>query len=129
MSFHPSSSLIGALAYTAGVVGEVVHLLTSPSRWGRAGVIGTRCSTSPISLRQAIFGHTKRDVAFRLGPPRAAAGSRIQGVSSFWHANTWYYPFDPRRHTAMVVQFSDDRAVSVEFLGAPPSAAKPLPSK
>jgi outer membrane protein assembly factor BamE (lipoprotein component of BamABCDE complex) len=115
MKHRPARSLIGALAYTAGVVGGVVGLLATPAKWKRVRPVGRR--TSPISFRQAIFGHTKRDVAVLLGPPPAAAGAIVSAPPTFWNANTWYYPFDSRRQTAVAVQFSQDRVVRVEFIG------------
>lgn len=108
-------SWIGVLAFTAGVVGEFVSMLTARARWGGTGLMKGSRRLGPISMRQAIFGHTKRDVAFRLGPPKAAVGSISSGGSPFWHANTWYYAFDPRRQTALVVRFSEDRVVGVDF--------------
>ena len=124
MRFHPNRMLVGALAYTAGMVGEVVDLLTATSRWGRRGASSPSRPIGLISLRQAIFGHTKRDVVFRLGPPRASTGSEVAGFSSFWHAGTWYYPFDPKRQTALVVRFNQDRVIGIEVLGGMKLAAK-----
>ena len=112
-------SVLGALAFTAGVVGEVVSRFARPARWRRHRKASPARWLTPISLRQAIFGHTKSDVALLLGPPRAALmGATVSTAPTFWTANTWYYPFDRRRQTAVAVQFNHDRVVRVEFIGA-----------
>ena len=39
------------------------------------------------------------------------------GPVTFWHATTWYYPFDPSRRQAIAIRFVADRARAVEFIG------------
>ncbi len=79
------------------------------------------------SFRQRIAGSSKRQVAARLGPPRAAvlgdarptAGPQpaTHQPDSFWQANTWYYPFDPESRSAVAIQFINNRVTRVEFIG------------
>jgi hypothetical protein len=119
MPKRPVRSWIDALALTAGVVGGVV-LLFSSSLLG--GGRGTKRAPGRIadarSLPRRIFGHTKHEVARLLGPPPAAAASANETASAptFWDANTWYYPANPRQRTAVAVQFNEDRVVRVELL-------------
>ena len=40
-----------------------------------------------------------------------------EGATTFWQANTWYYPVDVRRQKAVAVQFQADRVVKVDILG------------
>jgi len=102
---------VSVLAYTAGIAREVVGLLApeSPKK-----II----AASAIRLRRTIVGHTKKEVARLLGPPPAAEAADVQSASAtYWFANIWYYRFNPRRRTALAVQFSEDRVVGVEFIG------------
>ena len=141
MAQQPARTLFNALAFTAGLVGGFVGLITGVSaspRWrpsrrrtrpsyalaggGIEQPLATR-SGGFNSLRATIVGYTKEEVADALGPPPAAAlNSSIPGALSgnkteFWQANTWYYPFDPARHVAIAVFFDANRAVRVEYLG------------
>ena len=109
MRYGLSGSWIGMLAFTVGVLGELVHLAVSP---------GTRRRRrSPkISFRRAIVGFSKHDIARRLGPPPAATMMRAGLNPTYWTADAWYYPFDPLQKTAVAVLFRLDRAVGVEFI-------------
>jgi hypothetical protein len=114
MEFHPSRSLIGALAFAAGVVGGFVELLAEPWRVPRR-------STVPHSIQRALPGSTRRQVASTLGPPPAAAMKGADGGgSTYWIADTWYYPLDPGRHMAVAVMFDGDRVVGVERIRVAP---------
>ena len=111
MPLFAVNSWIGGLAFTAGLAREWVGLLV-PSK--RDPVL----NADPSQLRRTIVGHTKKDVARLLGPPPAAGTIDAQPASpTYWMADTWYYPFDLRRHSAMAVQFDEDRVVGVEIIG------------
>jgi hypothetical protein len=86
----------------------------------RRGTRQRRVARDLSSLPRRIFGYTKREVARLLGPPPAAAigNPPPPAPPSVWQANTWYYPVDPRRQTAVAVQFNQDRVIRVEILGA-----------
>src|SRR4051794_29306371 len=134
-------SVVGALArkasYTAGMFGGLFTMALSPSpfAWRRSrrlqlarrpGALVAR-SGGFAELRVALFGSSKSEVVDTLGsPPAAAVGVPTGSFSSaafvspgdaFWHADTWYYLFDPRRQAAVAVQFHRDRVVRVEFIG------------
>ena len=111
MPLFAVNSWIGGLAFTAGLAREWVGLLV-PSK--REAMLHANTN----QLRKTIVGHTKRDVARLLGPPPAAGTIDAQPASPTYRmADTWYYPFDLRRHSAMVVQFDEDRVVGDEFIG------------
>jgi hypothetical protein len=90
----------------------------------RPGPLVTR-SGGFAELRMALFGSSKAEVVDTLGSPPAAAVGSATGSSAatvtpgdpFWQADTWYYPFDPRRQAAVAVQFHGDRVVRVDFIG------------
>ena len=111
MQPNPLRLWIGAMAYSAGLVREIVALLMPATR--KKIVIA-----NASRLRRKIVGHTKKDVARLLGPPPAAGAIDVPPVSpTYWVANTWYYPFDTRRQTAVAVRFDEGRVVGVEFIG------------
>jgi hypothetical protein len=67
-------------------------------------------SLSLPSLRAALLGHGKQQVAAMLGLPRAVA----EGPFAIW-----YYPLHSADRLAMAVSFDHDRVASVEFFHAP----------
>jgi hypothetical protein len=115
---RPIRSWIDALALTAGVLGGVVLLLSSSLIGGSRSIKRTaRRTGDTVLLPRRIYGHTKREVARLLGPPPAAATSgEGTAAPTFWDADTWYYPANPRQRTAVAVQFNEDRVVRVEYL-------------
>ena len=82
-------------------------------------------------LRQAIVGNDKETIAAVLGPPPTAvhrgAGARAaSGAAARPHlaADTWYYPFDPARRTAVVIEFERGVARRAEFIQSPVQEGK-----
>ena len=75
-------------------------------------------------LHDAILGNSKEAVAAVFGPPPTAvtpegARSSLSGrAPSYWQADTWYYPLDPREKRAMAVRFERGVAKDVEFIKA-----------
>jgi outer membrane protein assembly factor BamE (lipoprotein component of BamABCDE complex) len=65
---------------------------------------------SLASLRNAIVGNGKNEIASVFGPPQAAA---------MLNHETWYYPLRSRRRWAMAISFDQERAREVEFFRAP----------
>ena len=136
-----AKSFVGNLArkasYTAGMVGGLFTMMVGPSpfAWRRSRRLQLARRPGPLvsrsggvtELRVALLGSSKAEVIDTLGsPPAAAVGAKAGSFSSaaavtpgdaFWHADTWYYPFDPRRQAAVAVQFHRDRVVRVDFIG------------
>lgn len=128
-------SLVGTLArkatYTAGMFGGLVTMMVAPSpfAWRRSRRLQLARRPGPLAarsggfaeLRNALLGSSKVEVIDTLGsPPVAAVGSSAASITpgdAFWQADTWYYPFDPRRQAAVAVQFDRDLVVRVEFIG------------
>lgn len=134
-------SLVGTFArkasYTAGMFGGLFTMMVAPSpfAWRRSRRLQLARRPGPLAarsggfaeLRNALLGSSKVEVIDTLGsPPVAAVGVPAGSFSSaatvtpgdaFWQADTWYYPFDPRRQAAVAVQFDRDRVVRVEFIG------------
>ena len=72
-------------------------------------------------LHDAILGNSKEAVAAVFGPPPTAVtpeGSSSGRAPSYWQADTWYYPLDPREKRAMAVRFERGVAKDVEFIHA-----------
>jgi hypothetical protein len=130
MKGQPAKSLLEALAYTAGFVRGWVGMLASPAWLANpkhrieilpgGGPLARRVG-GLTSLRRALFGSNKRQVAATLGPPPAAAmagtiATFAQQSPQFWNADTWYYPFDPTRRSAVAVRFRRGRVNHVEFI-------------
>jgi hypothetical protein len=132
MKGYAAKSWMEALAYTAGFLRGWVGTLSSP-KWssrprrptrkllGSGALIGRIGGLA--SLRRSIVGYNKREVAETLGPPPAAAmgvGGATplaqQQSPQFWNADTWYYPFDPTRRSAVAVQFRRGRVNAVDFI-------------
>ena len=110
MPLFAVNSWICGLAFTAGLAREWVCLLIPSKR-------DPVHNANPSQLRRTIVGHSKKDVARLLGPPPAAGAIDAQPASpTYWMSNTWYYPFDLRRHSALAVQFDEGRVVEVEFI-------------
>ena len=77
-------------------------------------------------LRQAIIGNDKETIAAVFGPPRTAmhrgAGARAASGAAgeqYLVADTWYYPYDQARRTAVVIEFEHDVARRAEFIESP----------
>ena len=123
MAHRPARVWIDAVAFAAGLMGGILGVVAASAVFsvpgGRRG--GRRRAGAQLAtLPTRIFGHTKRQVARLLGPPPAAAmgpPAAPPAPTTYWKANTWYYPVDPRRQTAVAVQFDDDRVIRVEVLG------------
>src|SRR5947209_9402598 len=130
MNGRSANSWLEALAYTAGFVRGWLGMLTSPdwlaspprcSMISRQGGVLARRVGGLSSLRRALFGSNKRQVAATLGPPAAAAlpgslATFAQQSPQFWSADIWYYPFDPARRSAVAVQFRRGRVKHVDFI-------------
>jgi hypothetical protein len=94
----------------------------------------TREQSLPM-LAEAIVGSSKSAIASVFGPPRSAvvmhaavavtagAASTASAASgtgtTYWHADTWYYPLPKSGPLAMAIEFQGDDARRVEFLRAP----------
>jgi outer membrane protein assembly factor BamE (lipoprotein component of BamABCDE complex) len=70
-------------------------------------------------LRTAILGNTRGAVAAIFGPPHATVDAPTP--KDYWHANTWYYPLDLQRRTAVAIRFSNNIADHVDFIAGPQS--------
>ena len=121
-----AKSWLEALAYTAGFVRGWMGVLAARSSTSSkkllmlpgSGALARRAG-GLSSLRRALFGYNKREVARTLGPPRAAAVSAATSPledPQFWNADIWYYPFDPARRSAVAVQFRRGRVNAVDFI-------------
>jgi hypothetical protein len=113
-----------AVCWSAGLIEGLVSGLTdrrpiSPLRRSSLG-------GGPFpELRAALLGRHRRQIMRALGaPPTASVGFGVSVVTggvplTFWHAPTWYYPFDTSRRQAIAIRFVGDRAQDVDFIGSP----------
>ncbi len=65
---------------------------------------------SPLSLRNAILGHSTQYIAQLFGPPPTSTGGQCP---------VWYYPISVPDRLAMAISFHDQRAAIVEFFQSP----------
>jgi hypothetical protein len=76
-------------------------------------------------LADAIVGNSKAAVASVFGPPRGAVllggdDSATNGPArTFWDADTWYYPLPRTGQLAMAIEFDENYARAVQFVGSP----------
>jgi hypothetical protein len=77
-------------------------------------------------LAEAIVGTSKAAVASVFGPPRGAVvfGAADEVATdgaghSFWDADTWYYPLPRTGKLAMAIEFDENYARAVQFIGSP----------
>jgi hypothetical protein len=74
-------------------------------------------------LADAIVGNTKAAVASVFGPPRGAVlrddDAGTGPARTFWDADTWYYPLPRTGKLAMAIEFDEDHARAVQFVGSP----------
>jgi hypothetical protein len=74
-------------------------------------------------LRNAIIGNSRGAVAAIFGPPHATVASTAHlPAKEYWHADTWYYPLDVQRRTAVAIRFSNNLAEHVDFIAGPGQA-------
>lgn len=120
-----------ALWTAAGLVGMVTTVLVAraPFFRGLLQKLGRSRPQSKVArkrpsqrrslplLAEAIIGSSKATVANVFGPPRSAAVLASAPASSYWQADTWYYPLPAGGPIAMAISFADEFAKSVEFLG------------
>jgi hypothetical protein len=110
--------LLPLVTVGAMVVAAALRRLT-----GVSPVRGVAEDGSFASLRAAILRNTKQNVVRVLGPPHAAIVARggEGGVpaSTYWQADTWYYPLNRRQRAAMAIRFGGDRAEEVEMIRVP----------
>lgn len=102
--------VIGALAFIAGLASGFVEAVAMAFRRE------LRRYSLPRHFKQAFLGHSKHHVERVLGPPPTAMMTHAATASTFWGADTWYYPYDPRHQTAVALRFNEDRVVRVEFI-------------
>lgn len=120
-----------ALWMAAGLAGMVTTVLVARApffcgllqKLGRSRPQSKMARTRPNRRRslpllaEAIVGSSKATVANVFGPPRSAALLAHSTATSFWQADTWYYPLPAGGPIAMAISFADEFARSVEFLG------------
>jgi hypothetical protein len=74
-------------------------------------------------LADAIVGNSKAAVAAVFGPPRGAVlrgdGPTTDVSRSFWDADTWYYSLPRTGRLAMAIEFDENHARAVQFVGSP----------
>jgi hypothetical protein len=74
-------------------------------------------------LADAIVGNSKAAVAAVFGPPRGAVlfhdTPNVSASRSFWDADTWYYPLPRTGKLAMAIEFDENYARAVQFVGSP----------
>ena len=122
MTLNFMEAVTRAVCWSAGVVeGLVSGLVGGCERPLRAGL-----GSEPFpQLRAALLGRDRRQIMRALGaPPTAAIGFGVSVVTggapaTYWHAPTWYYPFDSGRRHAIAIRFVNNRAEDVDFIGAP----------
>ena len=94
-----------------------------PKTWvddlGRAAIH----PTTLLALKRALLGLSRKDILKLLGPP-AAAGSPFAAVRppsprDCEAADTWYYPLDDEKKSAMALRFKAGRAADATFLRDP----------
>ena len=130
-----SAGVLGTIAWTAGVVsGWLFSMVDSaaPSirrlrrRFGGWPSYPDDPSRGRfISWRRRLIGRSKQQIADALGSPPAAAVlphrnasvTNSTGQLTAWDANTWYYPYDPERHSAVAIEFRENRVARIEFIG------------
>ena len=111
--------LLARAPFFRGVMRRLGRTLPPPRNAYRARRPG-RARSLPL-LAEAIVGSSKATVAAVLGPPRSAVLASVAPAptSTYWQADTWYYPLPPEGPVAMAVRFDEDFARSVEFIAAP----------
>jgi hypothetical protein len=73
-------------------------------------------------LAAAVVGNNRETLVSVFGPPRGAAVVRREQdgvISSFWEAETWYYPLPRQGMMAMAINFEEEYANCVEFFQMP----------
>jgi hypothetical protein len=111
------------LAFRTPLVAFVRGFFSGPPEPRRSGGTALLDRGLPLELiRDAILGRGKSAIAAVFGAPRTAAGNARfprPARPDFWSADTWYYPIDTERQTAMAVRFDHGIARGVEFFQAP----------
>src|SRR3954451_151634 len=120
MTLNLVEAVTRAVCWSAGLVEGLV-----------SGLVGERPLRPTLGggpfpeLRAALLGRDRRQIIRALGaPPTASVGFGVSVVTggaplTYWHAPTWYYPFDSGRRHAIAIRFVGDRAQGVDFIGAP----------
>jgi hypothetical protein len=121
------NALTRAVCWTAGVVEGVMNGLVG--RRGEQWLPILRADEPFGELRAAILGRDRRQIARVLGAPvTASVGlgfvTQSAGPVTYWHASTWYYPYDPERREAIAIRFEGNRARAVDFIGGVGSACE-----
>ena len=118
------SAFTKAVSWTAGVFEGLLRGLASSSAPSSVtAALPVLAVDEPFhEIRAALLGRHRRHIIRALGtPPTAGIGFGVSVAGgapvTFWHATTWYYPFDPGRRHAIAIRFVGDRARNVEFIG------------
>ena len=120
-----------AIAWTGGLLSTFVGAALSRRRatdFPLRLTVGQRRRRRPTArersfarLRWALMGNTKQAIATVFGLPQTAvaAGPIVGNTDPVYQADTWYYPLDHGRHTAIAIEFNRNEVARVEFLGLP----------
>jgi hypothetical protein len=81
------------------------------------------CDTTLSDLRQSLLGLPKVLVSTLLGPPASSfhsASPTPANSTTYWQADTWYYPADLKSRVALAIHFDhSDRVSQIERLPGP----------
>ena len=120
MTLNFVEAVTRAVCWSAGLVEGLVSGLV-----GERPIRPTLVGGPFPELRAALLGRDRRQIMRALGaPPTASVGFGVSVVTggaplTYWHAPTWYYPFDSGRRQAIAIRFVGNRAEDVDFIGTP----------
>ncbi len=113
----PSRGRSITLFAIAAAVGAFVFLTKPAKRSFRSAKKSLSMAQQSLpKLRNAILGNSRGSVAAIFGPPHATVAP---AAKDYWHADTWYYPLDAHRRTAVAIRFADNVAEHVDFIAGP----------
>jgi hypothetical protein len=77
-----------------------------------------------VALRVNLVGCTRGQIVSALGTPTASSfpsstESPPIKPKHYWHAETWYYPYNLERRRIIAVSFSNDTVTSVDEVVGP----------
>ena len=121
LSLWMAGSLAGVATPTHAALGRHCRAMAKRLGWRVRGARSQRPSRADamVLFAEAVVGTRRAAIASVFGPPRCAvmADGSVATPEAAWLGQTWYYPVTSPSAVAVAIEFADEHACRIVFVG------------